>query len=96
MGNSPSERLRLDLFLKRSGLVKRRSLAATLCQNGYVTLNGRPAGPGKAIKSGDRVEVKYARKKVLAEVTQIPGKGKRTDCYKVLDEQIIEEDLFGD
>ena len=96
MGDSPSERLRLDLFLKRSGLVKRRSLAATLCENGYVTCNGRPAGPGKAIKGGDRVEVRYARKKVLLEVTQIPGKGRRTECYKVLDEQIIEEDLFGD
>ncbi len=96
MGDSSSERLRLDLFLKRSGLVKRRSLAATLCENGYVTLNRRPAGPGKAVKAGDRVEVRYARKKVLLEVTQIPGKGRRTECYKVLDEQIIEEDLFGD
>ena len=47
MTDKDPERLRLDLFLKRSGLVKRRSLAATLCDNEYVKLNGRPAGPGK-------------------------------------------------
>jgi ribosomal 50S subunit-recycling heat shock protein len=96
MTDRGSERLRLDLYLKRSGLVKRRSLAATLCDNQYVNLNGRPAGPGKAVKVGDRLEIRYARKKVLVEVTEIPGKGKRTECYKVLDEQVIEEDLFGD
>jgi ribosomal 50S subunit-recycling heat shock protein len=96
MTDRESERLRLDLYLKRSGLVKRRSLAATLCDNQYVNLNGRPAGPGKAVKVGDRLEIRYARKKVLVEVTEIPGKGKRTECYKVLDEQVIEEDLFGD
>lgn len=96
MTDREPDRLRLDLFLKRSGLVKRRSLAATLCDNEYVNINGRPAAPGKSVKVGDRVQVQYARKKVLVEVTEIPGKGKRTECYTVLDEQFIEEDLFGE
>ena len=95
MPDKEPDRLRLDLFLKRSGLVKRRPLAATLCDNGYVTINGRPAGPGKAVKVGDRLEVRYARKKVLVEVTEIPGKSvKKGEGYKVLNEEIIEEDLF--
>ena len=74
MTDKETDRLRLDLFLKRTGLVKRRSLAATLCDNEYVNINGRPAGPGKAVKVGDRVQIQYARKKVLMEVTGIPGK----------------------
>ena len=91
------DRLRLDLYLKRSGLVKRRSLAATLCDNEYVNLNGRPAGPGKSVKMGDRLEIRYARKKVLVEVTGIPGKQvKKGESYEILNEEIIEEDLFGD
>jgi ribosomal 50S subunit-recycling heat shock protein len=96
MGDSPSERLRLDLFLKRSGLVKRRSLAATLCENGYVTLNGRSAGPGKAVKVGDRIQIRYARKELLVVITGIPpGKQVRKgEGYRVLDEQQIEEELF--
>jgi ribosomal 50S subunit-recycling heat shock protein len=94
VGKDP-DRLRLDLYLKRSGLVKRRTLAATLCENEYVNLNGRPAGPGKAVKVGDRLEIRYARKKVLVEVTEIPGKQvKKGEGYRVLDEQVIEEDLF--
>ena len=95
MTDKGSDRLRLDLYLKRSGLVKRRPLAATLCDNGYVNLNGRPAGPGKSVKVGDRLEVRYARKKVLVEVTEIPGKSvKKGEGYKILDEEIIEEELF--
>ncbi len=95
MTDKEQDRLRLDLYLKRSGLVKRRPLAATLCDNGYVTFNGRPAGPGKSVKVGDRLEVRYARKKVLVEVTEIPGKQvKKGEGYKILNEEIIEEDLF--
>jgi ribosomal 50S subunit-recycling heat shock protein len=97
MAGKDPDRLRLDLFLKRSGLVKRRTLAATLCENEYVNLNGRPAGPGKAVKVGDRLEIRYARKKVLVEVTEIPGKQvKKGESYNILNEQVIEEDLFGE
>ena len=95
MPDRDPERLRLDLFLKRSGLVKRRSLAATLCDNDYVKLNGRPAGPGKAGRAGDRIEIRYARKKVLVEIMGIPGKGGKTpDSYRILNEEAVEEELF--
>lgn len=88
-------RLRLDLFLKRSHLVKRRSLAGTLCDNGYVALNGRQSPPGKQVREGDRIEVTYARKKVLVEVTGIPDKpGKAGEYYRVIREERIEEELF--
>jgi len=95
MADRDQDRLRLDLYLKRSGLVKRRTLAATLCENEYVTLNGRPAGAGKAVKVGDRLEIRYARKKVLVEVTEIPGKQiKKGESYNVISEQIVEEEWF--
>ena len=95
MTDKDTDRLRLDLFLKRSGLVKRRSLAATLCDNEYVSLNGRPAGPGKAVKVGDRVQIQYARRKVLVEITGIPGKQVRKgENYEVLSEEKVEEEWF--
>ena len=88
-------RLRLDLYLKRTGLVKRRTLAATLCENEYVHLNGRSAGPGKTVKIGDRVEIRYARKKVLVEVTGIPVKQLRKgEGYRILHEEQVIDDLF--
>jgi ribosomal 50S subunit-recycling heat shock protein len=95
MKNSTVDRLRLDLFLKRSRLVKRRSLAATLCDNGYVILNGRPAPPGKNVREGDRVEVTYARRRVLAEVTGIPGTARKDqECFRIIKEEVIEDDPF--
>ena len=95
MTDKEPDRLRLDLYLKRSGLVKRRPLAATLCDNGYVKLNGRPAAPGKSVKVGDRLQIRFARKMVLVEVTEIPGKSvKKGEGYKILNEEIIEEELF--
>ena len=95
MTDKETDRLRLDLFLKRTGLVKRRSLAATLCDNEYVNINGRPAGPGKAVKVGDRVQIQYARKKVLVEVTGIPGKQiKKGTGYTVLNEEAVEEEWY--
>ncbi len=94
MENSGNVHLRLDLFLKRSRLVKRRPLAATLCDNGFVTLNGRLSQPGKTVREGDRIEITYARKKVLVEVLQIPGKAGKEECYRIIREEIIKDDLF--
>jgi len=95
MEKSSAPRLRLDLFLKRSRLVKRRSLASTLCDNGYVTLNGRPALPGKGVHKGDRIEIRYAKKAVLVEVLEIPGtSGKQGEYYRIIREQIIEDKLL--
>lgn len=95
MEDNHPPRLRLDLFLKRTRLVKRRPLAATLCENGYVLVNGRPSQPGKAVRQGDRVEITYARKKVLVEVTGIPERaGKIQECYQVILEEAIDDTLF--
>ena len=96
MTESSPDRLRIDLYLKRSRLVKRRPLAATLCDNGYVKINGRETAPGKPVRLGDRIEVQYARKRVVVEVTEIPGKAakKQDEYYKLILEEAIEEELF--
>ena len=92
--NSEIGRLRLDLFLKRSRLVKRRSLASLLCDNGYVLLNQKPSPPGKAVKPGDHIEVRYARHLVRIEVLSIPkDSGKNQECYTLLEREEIEEEF---
>jgi len=39
--------MRLDLFLKMSRLIKRRSLAKEICDAGCVQINGRIAKAGR-------------------------------------------------
>ncbi len=45
--------MRLDKFLQVSRLVKRRTVANTLCSRGKVLINGHPAKAGKEIAVGD-------------------------------------------
>ena len=40
--------MRLDKYLKVSRLIKRRTVANEACDNGLVTVNGKPARAGKA------------------------------------------------
>ena len=95
MENSNTAFLRLDLFLKRSRLLKRRSLAATLCENGYVTLNGRLAQPGKRVHDGDRIGIRYPKKQILVQVTGIPETSRNDpNCYLILREERIEDEPF--
>lgn len=49
--------MRIDLFLKKSGIVKRRKIAHDLCISGNVEINNLPAKPSKNIKEGDLVRI---------------------------------------
>ena len=45
--------MRLDKFLQVSRLVKRRTVANTLCSRGAVSVNGHVAKAGKMLAVGD-------------------------------------------
>ncbi|HEX9724169.1 MAG TPA: S4 domain-containing protein, partial [Vicinamibacteria bacterium] len=44
----------MDNFLKQSRLVKRRTMAKELCEDGAVKVNGKPVRASKEIAAGDR------------------------------------------
>jgi len=96
MGDSEKpDKLRLDLFLKRSRLVKRRSLASKLCENGWVKLNGRQAPPGKGVRTGDEIEIRFPREKVLIRVEELPKRpAKSQSPYTVISTKKVEDDLL--
>ena len=96
MGDSKkSDKLRLDLFLKRSHLVKRRSLASKLCENGWVKLNGRQAPPGKGVRTGDEIEIRFPREKVLIRVEELPKRPAKSQLsYTVISTEKVEDDLL--
>lgn len=80
--------MRLDLFLKVSRLVKRRTLAQELCQRGWVELNGMRAKPGKEVKEGDRLLLNLGARKKEIEILCVP-KGNVRACevhklYKII------------
>ena len=52
--------MRLDKFLKVSRVIKRRTVANEACDNGRVSINGKTAKAGTAVKVGDIVSVSFA------------------------------------
>ncbi|RKU30122.1 RNA-binding protein [Candidatus Poribacteria bacterium] len=49
--------MRLDKFLQVSRLVKRRTVANTLCSKGAVSVNGHVAKAGKMLAIGDVIRM---------------------------------------
>ncbi|RKU24728.1 hypothetical protein C6503_00480 [Candidatus Poribacteria bacterium] len=49
--------MRLDKFLQVSRLVKRRTIANTLCSKGAVSVNGHVAKAGKMLSIGDVIRM---------------------------------------
>ncbi len=49
--------MRLDKFLQVSRLVKRRTIANTLCSKGTVRVNGHVAKAGKTLSVGDVIRM---------------------------------------
>lgn len=52
--------MRLDKFLQISRLVKRRTIANTLCSRGAVSVNGHVAKAGKVLAVGDVIRLPVA------------------------------------
>lgn len=49
--------MRIDLFLRVSGILKTRSLAGDACDGGFVRINGRTAKPSSKLAPGDRIDM---------------------------------------
>lgn len=81
--------MRLDKFLKVSRVIKRRTLAKEVCDNGHVSVNNRVAKAGLEVKTGDRVEINFGTRKLLFEILElkeaVPAK-EAASLYKVLEQ----------
>ena len=64
--------LRLDLFLKMSRLIKRRSLAKEICDAGCVQINGRVAKAGALVQVDDVVTMDIRDRLLRVRVLRIP------------------------
>jgi ribosomal 50S subunit-recycling heat shock protein len=89
--------MRIDQFLQKVGIVKRRSLAKQLCDNGAVAVNDRKVKPAQDVSANDTVVVKFRNKKASYKVLQIPSgsvrKDARDDYVKLIAEEYFHEDL---
>lgn len=77
--------MRVDDYLSTVGLIKRRTVAKEMADNGLVEVNGRKVKPSHEVKVGDIIAIKGSRP-FTAEVVRVPhgsvAKDARTDYYR--------------
>lgn len=66
--------MRLDVYLRTSRLLLRRSVAQELCEKGKVSVNGMPAKASKDLKAGDRIKIQNRNRIVEVRVNELPAK----------------------
>ncbi len=79
--------MRLDKYLKVSRLIKRRTMANEACDNGLVSVNGRPARASYEVKVGDRISLRLGAREVTVEVLSVQETVRQADAaalYKQL------------
>jgi ribosomal 50S subunit-recycling heat shock protein len=90
--------LRLDAFLKKSLLIKRRELANQLCDEGMVRVNGVPRKASQDVKAQDELEFPLYNRVLKVRVLALPevGNVKKADqwsLFEVLEDKRIPLDM---
>lgn len=86
--------MRLDKFLKLSRIIKRRTLAKEVADQGRVTINGNQAKAASRVVIGDKLAIQFGQKIVTIEVLDIKENVKKSEAesmYRVIQEEKISE-----
>lgn len=84
--------MRLDKFLKLSRLIKRRTVAKDVSDQGRVWINGKEAKASSAVKLGDEIVVRYGNRRLTVRVerlTESPRKEEAALMYAVVREETV-------
>lgn len=81
--------MRVDKFLSSVNILKRRSIAQDMCDNGVVSVNGIKAKSSKEIRIGDKISLRYLQYTKTYQILAIPTtktipKAQSKDYYKEL------------
>lgn len=74
--------MRLDLVLKLSGLIKRRTVAKELADRGRILINDKVSKPSSEVRNGDILELKLGNRVLVVEISFIEKYKKEYPVYK--------------
>ena len=72
--------MRLDKYLKVSRLIKRRTVANEACDNGLISVNGKPARASYEVRVGDRISLRFGPRTVTVEVLSVQETVRQSDA----------------
>lgn len=84
--------MRLDKFLKVSRIIKRRTIAKEVTDQGRVTVNGHNAKASSTVKVGDILAIRFGQKemtfKILA-IKETTKKDEANEMYELVSEETL-------
>ena len=69
--------MRLDKYLKEKRIIKRRTIANSLCDSDKVLVNGQVKKAFYEVNVGDKISIKYGDSEINYEVVDIPYERKK-------------------
>ncbi len=82
--------MRLDKFMKVSRLIKRRTVAKEVCEQGRITINGNVAKAGSNVKAGDELVIRFGQKIVTVRIDDIRENVRKEEAnsmYTIISEE---------
>ncbi|MET3683754.1 ribosomal 50S subunit-recycling heat shock protein [Alkalibacillus flavidus] len=82
--------MRLDKFLKLSRLIKRRTVAKDVANQGRIEINGQPAKASSDLNVGDEIMIQYGHKTLTIQVESLQEHVKKDETarlYSVIREE---------
>ena len=86
--------MRLDKFLKVSRLIKRRTLAKQVADQGRITVNGNKAKTSSVIKVNDELQIRFGQKVVTVRIDglkEVAKKEEAANMYTILKEEKLDK-----
>jgi ribosomal 50S subunit-recycling heat shock protein len=84
--------MRLDKFLKVSRLIKRRTLAKEVSDQGRILVNGLQAKASTTVKVGDELTIRFGQKVVTVKIDKIQETTRKEEAgemYSVIKEERV-------
>ena len=82
--------MRLDKFLKVSRIIKRRTLAKEIADNGRIEVNSKIAKSSTKVEVGDTITISFGNKIVTVKVLLLLDSTKKEDAqnmFEIIDEK---------
>ncbi|MGD6903138.1 RNA-binding S4 domain-containing protein [Bacillus infantis] len=82
--------MRLDKFLKVSRLIKRRTLAKEVADQGRILINGQQGKASSTVKVGDELTVRLGQRILTAKIERLQETSRKEEAaemYTILKEE---------
>ena len=82
--------MRLDLFLKKTAIIKRRTVAKEMVERGHVFINDKQAKPSSEVKDGDIIQLNLGERKIKVKALIEMKKDKEIPNFELIEQNKID------